>query len=284
MRYDDDKGKKTGIIEERIIQPSTLEIIDQSMFDWVDEKLNIFCDTNKGWKKTPVLWITAERSHQIKHSQELRDQKGSIILPIITIERASMNKNPANKGIFYGNIPPSAQGGSITVSKRINPDKTSNFARADAYRKHKQINFPIENKKVVYQTMTIPMPTYVEIMYNIVLKSEYQQQMNQMAQPFFTKPGGINHFLLERDGHQYEGFIEGDFNQDNNISNLAEDERMYQTTVSIKVLGYLIGEDKNEANPKVIIRENAVEVKMPRERVIYGDIPDHIGKKGFYRD
>ena len=132
--------------------------------------------------------------------------------------------------------------------------------------------------------MTIPMPTYVEIMYNIVLKSEYQQQMNQMAQPFFTKPGGINHFLLERDGHQYEGFIEGDFNQDNNISNLAEDERMYQTTVSIKVLGYLIGEDKNEANPKVIIRENAVEVKMPRERVIYGDIPDHIGKKGFYRD
>ena len=43
MRYDDDKGKKTGIIEERIIQPSTLEVIDQSMYDWVDEKLNIFC-------------------------------------------------------------------------------------------------------------------------------------------------------------------------------------------------------------------------------------------------
>ena len=272
------------IIEERIIQPSTLEVIDQSVYDWIDEKVNIFCDTNKGWKKTPVLWITAERAYQIKHSQELRDQKGSLILPLITIERSSMNKDPDKKGIFYGHIPPSAEGGSITIAKRINPDKTSNFARADAYRKHKQINFPRENKKVVYQTMSIPMPVYVELVYSVILKSEYQQQMNQMATPFFTKTGGINYFVLERDGHQYEAFIEGDFSQTNNIASLENDEKSYQTQVDIRVLGYLIGEGKNQAQPKVVIRENAVEVKIPRERVIYGDIPDHIDKKGFYRD
>ena len=28
-------------------------------------------------------------------------------------------------------------------------------------------------------------------------------------------------------------------------------------------------------NPKIIKRENAVEVKIPRERVILGDIPDN---------
>ena len=54
--------------------------------------------------------------------------------------------------------------------------------------------------------------------------------------------------------------------------------------MSIKVLGYLIGNDKNQNGPKVVRRENFVDVKIGRERVIVGDIPDHIDKRGFYRD
>jgi hypothetical protein len=34
----------------------------------------------------------------------------------------------------------------------------------------------------------------------------------------------------------------------------------------------LIGDDKNQISPKMTRRENAVEVKIPRERVIVGDI------------
>ena len=45
---------------------------------------------------------------------------------------------------------------------------------------------------------------------------------------------------------------------------------------------YLIGKDKNDERPRVSIRENAVEVKIPREHVIMGDINEYI-KKGFYR-
>ena len=44
-----------------------------------------------------------------------------------------------------------------------------------------------------------------------------------------------------------------------------------------------MGEDKNSEQPKVVIRENAVEVKMPREKVVFGDIPRHIDKRGFYK-
>ena len=45
-----------------------------------------------------------------------------------------------------------------------------------------------------------------------------------------------------------------------------------------------MGEEDNQKNPKIIKKENAVEVKIPREHVIFGDIPSHIDKKGFYRD
>ena len=132
--------------------------------------------------------------------------------------------------------------------------------------------------------MTIPLPVYVDVEYEVTLRTEYQQQMNEMVTPFVTKTGGINHFLLEKDGHRFEGFIDQNFSQNNNISTLEADERMYQTMVKIKILGYLIGEGKNQAKPKVVIRENAVEVKIPKERVIYGDIPQDIDKRGFYRD
>ena len=132
--------------------------------------------------------------------------------------------------------------------------------------------------------MSIPMPVYVDISYKILLRSEYQQQMNEMTTPFITRTGGINHFILKKDGHRYEAFIQQDFSQDNNVSSLDTDERMYETTVEIKVLGYLIGEGKNQERPKVVIRENAVEVKIPKEQVIFGDIPEHIDKRGFYRD
>ena len=83
---------------------------------------------------------------------------------------------------------------------------------------------------------------------------------------------------------RYEAFIQQEFAQDNNISALDTDERTYQTKVDISVLGYLIGEDKNQAQPKVVIRENVVQVRVPRERRITEDELEHIDKRGFYKE
>ena len=298
MPIDKDKYKAgdESIVSETIIAPSTLETIDQAFYDWIDNEANIFSTTNKGWKKSPVIWMSSERSHQVKNRKELRDNNGALILPLITVSRASVTKDPQNKGIFQANIPPVAdyRGGSIVINKRINQDKTANFANADVKRKGRlsadgqaardQITFPSKNEKIVYQSMSIPLPVYVDVEYEVTLRTEYQQQMNEMVTPFVTKTGAINYFILEKDGHRFESFIDQSFSQDNNVSSLQADERMYQTTVKIKVLGYLIGEGKNQAQPKVVIRENAVEVKIPKERVIYGDIPQDIDKRGFYRD
>ena len=53
-------------------QPSTIETIDYAMHDFLDKALNLHTTTNKGWKKVPIIWTSAERSFQIKHSKELR--------------------------------------------------------------------------------------------------------------------------------------------------------------------------------------------------------------------
>ena len=55
-----------------------------------------------------------------------------------------------------------------------------------------------------------------------------------------------------------------------NVNNLAEEERSFQTKIDLKVLGYLLGDGENEEAPKVITKETVVEVKLIRERSIVG--------------
>ena len=101
--------------------------------------------------------------------------------------------------------------------------------------------------------------------------------MNELMQVFATRPGTINHLMLKRDDHKYEAFVQSDFTQANNISAMDEEERKFETSIDIKVLGYLVGEGANDDRPKFSIRENAVEVKIPRERTVFGDIPEYSG-------
>ena len=272
-------------VKEEHFMPSTIENIDGALTEYI-KNLNIFADTNEGRKVVPVIWTSAERNFQVKDNKDLRDSNGILIKPIITIERTGITKNLNDKGLVYANVPPvnDAQGGVVTIARKIKQDKTSNFANADALRRHKQKNFRTRKaKKVVYETITIPLPVYIQANYSITLYSEYQQQINEMITPFIARPGNINAVSLRRDGHSYEAFINSEFSQNNNLSSLSSEERKYETRIDIKVIGYLVGDDKNQEQPKIVRRQNAVEVKIPRERVIYGDINDVI-KGGFYRE
>ena len=279
-------------------KPSTLETVDYAIYEWLDEQMNIFCTTNEGWSKVPIIWVIGERSGQ--RANKIRKRSGIITFPVMTIERTSVTKDLAKKGAFYGNVMPvnDYKGGSITIAKFIKQDKTANFLNADSARRYGpngivkptggQINFRTRKKKekIVYEIVSVPMPVYVDINYSITIKTEYQQQMNEIVQPFATKTYGVNQFFAKKDGHEYECFIQGEFSQQNNVSDLGEDRRSFITKIDIKTLGYLIGQGKNDPYPTRAIRENAVEFKFPRERTTFGDEPEWKpvdGQPGKYR-
>jgi len=295
-----------NILHEQIIQPSNFETVDYAFYDFVDKKMDIRAVTNKGWKKVPIVWSSAERAFFSKEKKELSDLDGTLILPLIGVERTALSKDLNRKGSHFGgtfNFQNAYHGSRITVARRIVSDKTNNFAVADNRKQfgtggqvnrtpNRQSYFPrrdqfgkiIPNEKVVYETISIPVPVYVMMTYNVTFRSEYQQQMNQMIQPFATLGGHINSFNIYRDGHKYEAFLKSDLAQANNIASFDQEERVYQTVLTFEVLGYVIGEGKNGERPKIIKRQNAVEVKIPRERVILGDIQEFDPSSGFYRE
>tara|TARA_R110001583_G_scaffold74035_2_gene205308 strand:+ start:1673 stop:2533 length:861 start_codon:yes stop_codon:yes gene_type:complete len=275
--------KDPSIIKEEIIMPSTIENIDIALHEYINNTMDLHSTTNKGWEKTPIIWASAERSYQIKHNKDLRDNNGTLILPVIVLERGSFEKSLTRKGPIYGGVvdPNSA----ITVAKIIKQDKTQNFANADSKRVYKDNNYPFDNKKVVYQTATMPLPTYLDITYTVNLRTEYQQQLNELTVPFANLGKPVNYFTISRNKHFYEAFVDSNYSLESNITNLGEEERRYETKVTIKVLGYVLGDDKNQKRPKIVYRENAVEVRIGRERSIFGDKPWNISPDELeYRD
>ena len=92
--------------------------------------------------------------------------------------------------------------------------------------------------------------------------------MNELVAPFVTRTGQANAFTMKRNGHIYEAFIDQGFIQTNNVADLAEEMRMFNTDITIRVLGYLIGEGENDDRPIVRVHENIVEVTFPNEGVV----------------
>jgi len=262
------------------LQPSNLENIDAAVYEWVDENLNLNCQTHEGFKKAPVVWVSAERAFQVKNNKDIRDKDGALIYPIITVARTGFTKDRTKKGAVYAPVPahPDYRGGTIKITKEINQEKTANFANADAYKQGsiRQVNFvlPKTRKKTVYKHISVPIPVYIDVAYEIVIKTQFQTQMNQLTTPFVTNTGGLNYFPLRRNGHFYEVFIQQDYSAEDNINAMNEDERTYQTKVQAKVLAYLIGDGTNQAQPFNVVRENPVELRITRENASIGDVPE----------
>ena len=267
---------------------SDIENIDTAIYSWVKDDLKLSAYTNEGFKDVPVLWQVPERAYQIKHNKNLRDDGGALKLPVISIERTGVTKDPARKGSYQAqkySDDHNGRTGRMVIARKIVEDKTRNFAVASGTRRVLSGSSIQQwaprteariNKKIVIKTLSIPIPVYVNVEYKILIKTEYQQQMNDIIAPFMTRTGQVNAFIMRRNGHLYEGFIDQGFTHTNNVANLGEDMRMYSSEVNIRVLGYLVGEGKNDDRPIVKVEENIVEITFPQEGLVEPD------ENGFY--
>ncbi len=263
------------------LKPSTIENIDTGFFNWLNEDMDLSLTTNEGYKKVPVLWLGAERSFQVKNNKLLRDKAGKLIMPLLTVHRDSIAKDPAFKGTFQAHIAEhnDVKGGAITTHQEINREKTRNFENAEKAKILKDPSGTAINsregfkttKRTVYDSYSMPLPSYITIMYTITARAEYQQQMNDLITPFVTTTGQLNSFIFSNGGWPYEAFIQQDFAETKNLDNMAEEERMFETKIQVKVSGYLIGDPNNRDKPIVSKRETLVKVEIGSEFSWIGD-------------
>lgn len=265
------------VTKEIPFRPSTIENIDTAMFRWL-EGLNLSTTTNQGWKRVQIQFGAPERAFAAKNNPLIFDANATLVYPLIILRRTTINKDPNFKGSAWGNVPRDAMGGCINIARIIKSDKTDNFAHvANRRRKgndtvqHLRLHFPHKAAPVVYETITMDMPVYVKVGYEIAIKTEYILQMNDLLTPFLTKSDQSNYFTISNDNHRYEAFIRGEPATKDNFDEPGKEPREIEARVNIDILGYIQGEGKNSETPKWVRRENAVEFKESREQFMVGD-------------
>ena len=255
---------------------STFETIDMALYTWVNESLDIYATTNEGIKKVPVIWFSRERAFQIKEERDNRDNNGFLDFPQVQIQRTSVNLADANKrpipGIFRAAF--DYKDGQLGIWKRVQQDKTKNFANARSQRLYGQQNFKSSNPEIVNEYVFIPYPSYYEVKYDISLKALYIQQLNEMVAPVQRKNAVNNSNVktIKYGGFKYELFTPADAGFSTNSPDVGENEKIYESKISVTVLGFTTTSDINQTTPNVIFRETPAKIKIQRERVIVGDI------------
>ena len=275
--------------KQKTLSPSTLETIDFALYNWLNEKLDIYTDSNEGRRKVPIIWITAERAFQVKSNKELREiDSESIIYPAMVVERNSVSKTTADQRVIPGNIFPQMdrKRGAFPLYRRVVKDKTQNFQNAHAKRYTNQtqetFKLPFESNEVVYETLYTGYPVFLNMNYTIKIRTIYIQQLNEILLPFQRFTGGINQFLVEYENHKYEAFIEDDYSISSNASNLGGEEKKFDAEIKIKVLGYITADGINQDTPFVISRESPAKIRFTRERSMLGEKNPN-NDDGFFR-
>lgn len=255
---------------------STFETIDMALYTWVNESLDIYATTNDGIKKVPVVWFSRERAFQIKEEKDNRDNNGFLDFPQIQLQRSNVSLADTNKrpipGVFRAAF--DYKDGQLGIWKRVQQDKTKNFANARSQRLYGQPNFRAENSEIVNEYVFIPYPSYYEVKYDITLKALYLQQLNEMMAPIQrTNPvNNSNVQTIKYGGFKYELFTPTDAGFTSNSPDIGEAEKIYESKFSVTVLGFTTTNELNQKTPNIVFREGPAKIRIQRERIIVGDI------------
>jgi hypothetical protein len=255
---------------------STFETIDMAMFTWLNETLDVHVTTNEGIKKVPVIWFSRERAFQIKEERDNRDNNGFLDFPQIQLARTTMaltavNERPIpgliQRGIDYKN-------NQFGFWKKVQQDKTKNFANAKSQRIYGQPNFKFNNNEIVYEYVFVPYPSYYDITYEVQMKALYMQQINEMMAPLqrYIVPYNTSVLMLRYQSFGYEAFVDKNINFTTNSPDIGEVEKIYESKFTIKVLGYTTTADATQTTPNIVYRQTPAKVRINRERTILGDI------------
>lgn len=261
-----------------------IEDIDRAVFNLFDKKIRFETEQNGKSKKIPVVFSSGERFALTRRKNPIRDRNDAIILPIIAIQRGTIDTSPGQHGkgtaIAYGDQPGYYIKRKLAESDRDyqniinkqgikNQDNVAaknNFASSLIYpgnknkpgkvasRRNKTNSLTNGNPSLaedlgnnIFEIIEIPYPQFVAIQYDVTFWCQYMSQINQVIQNIFINYKGQAHEIPIETDHGFEmvAFFSDNILLDTNVSNYSGEERIIKYKTQVTVNGYML-------NPKSI--------------------------------
>jgi hypothetical protein len=73
--------------------------VDKAVYDFFDKRLSLSVDDGKGRKKASVILAAGERWKLTRDNKNLRDENGTLILPLVSIKRVNIDRTPGSSAL-----------------------------------------------------------------------------------------------------------------------------------------------------------------------------------------
>ena len=152
----------------------TIEDVDFAIISYIRDILKLQVVENGHMIDVPVMYANGEKWAQVQAKGYMRDRKGKIMTPVLSIRRGSIIERDTLKGLGVNNNP--AGNDYVFRNKHSVENRYSRFTTQHSPKR----------KKEYYLA---PVPEFIDVSYELLLWTEYTEQMNSLVEQIIPTNG-----------------------------------------------------------------------------------------------
>ena len=152
----------------------TIHDCDNAILSYLQDIVQPTLIENSQTIDVPILYASGEKWTQIQSRGFMRDEKGKLMTPLISIRRSSVTERDTLKSLAVNQNP---DGMELVHSNK--------FTKANAYDKFNVL----QGTKPTRELFISPIPEYVDISYELMLWTQYTEQMNSLVEQLVPLSG-----------------------------------------------------------------------------------------------
>jgi hypothetical protein len=242
IRRDKDKVRSLGV---------TLYDIDFAVKSFIDQTMQLKVEDNGELIEVPTIYANSEKWTSIQRNGYLKDKKGKTLVPLITLRRSGVNmKNELRRN-------------KVATTNQLAYVMKQKYSKLAPYDKFSSLY----GTKLPQEYFVTPIPDYVDVTYDFILWTEYQNQLNYIIENFIYYGGKS---FGDKNFFKFASMIDSLTMED---SNTTGQDRMVRANFQLTIHGYLLPKNiANETTTKRVLTPNKVSFDTEVSRDIAGAI------------
>jgi hypothetical protein len=225
----------------------TLEDIDEAVYYYLDQELNLSVDHNGESIKVPIVYGAGERWKTVQADGYYRDKNGKIQVPLIMFKRTSVEKRRDIGNKLDGNKP------NLYITEQ------NLYSSKNVYDSFNLLNDIRQPQREIYQ---VPVPDYIYANYEAILWTDFMSQNNKLVE-------AIEYVSDAYWGNKEKNLFQVNVDQIQNINELqVGEDRLVKANFNFKLAGYLLPDTFKNETQSIKKGFTKAEIKIGSETVI----------------
>ena len=254
-----------------------IEDVDKALFKCFRDEVAFQVSDNGGNQRpVPIVFAAGEKWSMLKSGRALRDKDGTLILPLVTVRRTTIEQSSVdmttrgmNQHVGEIVVKTKLDPGDRTYQNLINklgipnvddvPGPRDYFPSASLLTSRDGTlanahDIDVQNGALlapklgvnVWQIITIPTPQFFTAVYEVTIWAQYVEHMNPMLEKLMSSylPTGNRTLRLDTDkGYWFVAQVDEGFASEDNSDNATGVELVRKHKFTVRVPGYLVLSD-----------------------------------------